>query len=324
MRQARQIQESAVFVGQEWSGLRYAPIVPGSLTMETIPAGGVFEENKDFIVDYEIGRIRRTADSRLPDWRENVFFGQDHFDHTVVETYGNQAFTVFLTYTYCTEEPEPARTHLLQAKCPKFWAKLTAGEPVLYAVYGDSISTGADVTLPQNTYYARFVRALETEVPGARITCVNEAIGGEESRRGLERIGSALYPQNPDLVTIAYGMNDQSLNFLGNHNVEADEFYENIRGMVRGLKEHTDADICLITPCLPNPKWYLASGDTEIYARCIRRVARGEDLLLADVTRLWQEELAGGKTPESLLHNNINHPNDYGHSLYARALCGNL
>ncbi|HOJ11894.1 MAG TPA: hypothetical protein PK733_15070 [Clostridiales bacterium] len=32
------------------------------------------------------------------------------------------------------------------------------------------------------------------------------------------------------------------------------------------------------------------------------------------------EELVAGKSHESLLLNNINHPNDYGHWLYFKAL----
>jgi hypothetical protein len=35
---------------------------------------------------------------------------------------------------------------------------------------------------------------------------------------------------------------------------------------------------------------------------------------------LWQEELAAGKSHESLLLNNLNHPNDYGHEVYYKAL----
>ena len=44
-----------------------------------------------------------------------------------------------------------------------------------------------------------------------------------------------------------------------------------------------------------------------------------EGIDVADAHALWQEELAAGKTSASLLLNNINHPNDYGHTIYHKA-----
>lgn len=51
-----------------------------------------------------------------------------------------------------------------------------------------------------------------------------------------------------------------------------------------------------------------------------RRLANQYEVALADVQKLWLAELAAGKSNASLLMNNVNHPNEYGHSLYARAL----
>lgn len=321
MRQEKQIQESLVLIGLDWAQLRYRNIVPGTLFIETIPSGGKYCEGQDYVVDYAKGCIRRTENSRLPDWSKNVFYGMVDFDHTKVDAYENQSFTVFVTYEYQTEEPEEISTHLLQKMCPKFWKKLVAGEPVTYVVYGDSISTGAESTLPEHTYYARFVAALQAAVPGASITCINKALGGEESRGGLARLEQAFVDVNPDLITIGYGMNDQNKGDETPHFVEPEEYESNIRAMIAALRERTDADICLITPCKSNPKWHWTSGDMDLYAQCMREIARKENLLLADVTELWQKELDCGKNPESLLHNNINHPNDYGHAIYAKALC---
>jgi acyl-CoA thioesterase I len=39
------------------------------------------------------------------------------------------------------------------------------------------------------------------------------------------------------------------------------------------------------------------------------------------VTSVWRKVLESGKTPQSLLLNDINHPNDYGHAIYATTLC---
>ena len=321
MRQVKQVQEGLVLFGLDWAQLRYRNIVPGTLLIETIPSGGSFVEEQDYQVDYENGLIKRMENSTLPDWCKNVFYGVEDFDHTKVDAYENQSFTVFVSYEYLTEEPELCKTHLLEKHCPKFWNKLTAGEPVTYVVYGDSISTGAESTLPENTYYARFVQALRDTVSGAQITCINRALGGEESRGGVKRLDEAFAELNPDLISISYGMNDQNKGDETPHFVEPEEYERNIRSIITALKERTGADILLITPCKPNPKWHWTSGDMDIYAQCMRDIAEEQNLLLADTTALWQQELDHGKSPESLLHNNINHPNDYGHSIYAKALC---
>ena len=63
------------------------------------------------------------------------------------------------------------------------------------------------------------------------------------------------------------------------------------------------------------------SRNTKMISDYLVAFAKEHNLLLADTTALWQQELDHGKSPESLLHNNINHPNDYGHSIYAKALC---
>ena len=321
MRRERQVQEGLVLFGMEWAQLRYRKIVPGTLLIETIPSGGSFVEGQDYEADYENGLIKRMENSTLPDWCKNVFYGVEDFDHTKVDAYENQSFTVFVSYEYLTEEPEMLHTHLLGKLCPKFWDKLTSGKPVTYVVYGDSISTGAESTLPEHTYYARFVEALREYVPEAQITCINKALGGEESRGGVKRLDEAFAELNPDLISISYGMNDQNKGDETPHFVEPEEYERNIRSIITALKERTGADILLITPCKPNPKWHWTSGDMDIYAQCMRDIAEEQNLLLADTTALWQQELDHGKSPESLLHNNINHPNDYGHSIYAKALC---
>ncbi|WP_167859665.1 SGNH/GDSL hydrolase family protein [Paenibacillus cymbidii] len=51
----------------------------------------------------------------------------------------------------------------------------------------------------------------------------------------------------------------------------------------------------------------------------MRRLGAEYGIGVADAHALWKQELAAGKTPESLLLNNINHPNDYGHGVYFSA-----
>ncbi|MGO4270404.1 SGNH/GDSL hydrolase family protein [Paenibacillus sp. TAF58] len=126
--------------------------------------------------------------------------------------------------------------------------------------------------------------------------------------------------QAPDLVTIGYGMNDQNKQPNGANAISPEQYKQNISAMVEGIQQHTESDIVLITPCLPNPLWKYASPNVTDYADKLRELGFKYQIGVADLQRIWLDELAAGKTHESLLINNVNHPNGYGHSLYALAL----
>lgn len=124
----------------------------------------------------------------------------------------------------------------------------------------------------------------------------------------------------PDLVTIGYGMNDLNRTESGEPAVAPAEYERNIRAMIRAIRAETDADIVLLTPCVPNPAWVFASGYAPDYADRLRRLAAESGTALADAQSLWLAELDAGKPHRSLLANNVNHPNEYGHAIYERAL----
>ena len=69
----------------------------------------------------------------------------------------------------------------------------------------------------------------------------------------------------------------------------------------------------------PNPHWLHGSQRMGEYAAATARVAAETRSAYADVFANWQV-MAARKRPEDLLANNINHPNDFGHWIYYRAL----
>jgi lysophospholipase L1-like esterase len=113
-------------------------------------------------------------------------------------------------------------------------------------------------------------------------------------------------------------MNDQNL-FDGEVAVPYAIYESNIRMIIESTLRSCETDIVLVTPCEPNPMWKYTSGLMDGYAEVLRRLGKEYDIGVADVNEIWKQELLAGKTPESLLLNNINHPNDYGHWLYYRA-----
>jgi len=300
------------------------PIVLRSRYELNQPDNVIYEEGVDYIVDRDTGTVRRTAASSIRDGALHPLYGVDHFDHTKYADYSNQAYTVYADYEAETDENEavaalPSIEAVMRSgKLPRLAAKLTAGEEALYVVYGDSISVGGEASRLGLSYAELAAASLRAIFGNIGLRVDNRAIGGETSGGGAARVLADVVPLAPDLVTIGYGMNDQNKHGTGNA-VPLPEYERNLRAMIEAIRRHTGSDIVLVTPCEPNPRWMHASSDMPRYADTLRRLGAEYGIGVADAHELWQEELAAGKTSASLLLNNINHPNDYGHTIYHSA-----
>ncbi|MBQ7303131.1 MAG: SGNH/GDSL hydrolase family protein [Clostridia bacterium] len=334
-----QEKESIVFTGTEWSTLRYGAIDPQSVTLRyvgfadlTNPVfaevmfrgrqSATFEIGKDFELDAANGKIRRTPDSAIPDYRESHFYGVEEFTHEGWGgDWGNFPFITVIDYCYDAAQnqlvEDDARRITMMSNTPvpqKTLARLQKGETLTYVVYGDSISTGCEASMPEETYFARFADKLE-RVTGGHIHLINRAVGGERSREGINHVNNSLAQETPDLVTIAYGMNDMN----PNNDMTPALYKENMRTMLNACRA-VGADVIFVTPCPPNPRWKYTGKDWREYAAMLRELAKEENVPLADVQALWDQEMTYGKTISDLLYNDVNHPTSYGHYLYAAML----
>ena len=311
---SRQAGESVVLINQEPSALACLPLPDQPLRARSayLPAGAIdYEAGRDFIVNYIYGTLRRTPDSRIPDFRTNILFGKEEFDHTKFPGYGNSGFFVFVDYSFASSNRWPA-----QARQTDFLkgtqAKLRAGEAVKIIAFGDSITAGGEASQPDLIFWQRWANELQCRYPRARVTAVNGATGGDTTRQGLQRLQAKVIDGKPDLVLIGFGMNDNNRNA-----VPLPEFEGNLREMVARIRAGTAAEVVLFSAFPPNPKWRFGSPHMADYAAATARAARETACAYADVFDNWQT-LAARKKPEDLLGNNINHPNNFGHWIYCR------
>ncbi|UKS28728.1 SGNH/GDSL hydrolase family protein [Paenibacillus sp. HWE-109] len=320
---SRQIGETFVFAGTEEQIMRYWPLSGGgrihlrSQPEDSYPDSITFTEGIDYTVDYEKGTLTRIASGRLPDWQQHPLYGLPKFDHREFANVSNRLFTVYADYDY----EAPNEGAVASGGMSALWReKLQNKKAISYVVLGDSISAGAEILNPHHTFAERFREHLREQFPHAEVTLTNKAISGEASPSGLQRLQADVIAASPDLVTIGYGMNDQNVSESGGNGVPLQAYEQNVAAMIERIQAQTDAVIILITPCLPNVKWHFASENVTDYADALRRLAQTYKVGLADVQQLWHQELAAGKSQASLLINHINHPNEYGHALYAKAL----
>ncbi len=311
----QQTGESVVFVGEEPAALAYAPAGGQPLAVRSTylpgPGSVAFVEGRDFVVDYAGGTLRRAPGSRLPDFRTNMLFGQEGFDHSKFPGFGNGGFFAFVDYTVAPAPPRPVQPRQTQfLKSTR--ARLKAGEAVKIVAFGDSITAGGDASKPELIFWRRWADGLQRKYPRARVTAVNGATGGDSTAQGLQRLQAKVLDQKPDLVLIGFGMNDHNVN-----GVPVPQYEQNLKQMIGRIRRATAAEVVLFSAFPPNPKWKFGSHHMADYAAATGRIARKTHCAYADVFNNWQT-LAARKKPEDLLGNNINHPNDFGHWVYWR------
>src|SRR5262245_35463687 len=126
-------------------------------------------------------------------------------------------------------------------------------------VLGDSIARGDGASTPEQGFVRRF-----SERRGAqRIYFLCR--GGATSAVGADWARYAWCEPAPELVIVAYGMNDQTLHgrLRRRPQVEPREFGENLRRIVHHVRQRwADVDIVLVAPAPAHPGWDRSSGRT--------------------------------------------------------------
>lgn len=212
------------------------------------------------------------------------------------------------------DAPAPVVCH---GSLPRTLARLAEGKALLIGVSGDSISTGLDASgttaAPpcQPGWPDLVVAQLRVAVP-AEVTHVNRAVAGWSVANGLADL-DALLASNPDLVIVAYGMND-----VGRR--DPAWYREQTEAIVRGVQEkRPQADVLLVATMLGNDEWI--HTPREMFGRYRDELEGlvGEGVALVDMTAVWEDQLRS-KEMFDLTGNGLNHPNDFGHRLYAQGV----
>jgi acyl-CoA thioesterase-1 len=310
--------ESLVLPGEEPGRLALRPIRHGSVVVRSqydpaAPGCRTYQEGFDYSVDYASGTVRRLPGSAIPDYRRNITFGLPKFDHNDHPGFGNYRDFIYVDYAH--QDPLMWPVQQSQAALlPRTTARLREGRSLSVSAFGDSITAGGDATAPGLIYWERWLTALRRRYPGASIRGENAATGGDTTMHGLHRLEEKVLARKPDLVLVAFGMNDQNVG-----GVPEPVFRENLELMVERIRSATGAEVILLSSILPNPAWKYTSGRMEAYGRLTEEVARAKACAFADVLGNWKT-FVDRKKHEDLLANNVNHPNDFGHWIYYQVL----
>lgn len=201
---------------------------------------------------------------------------------------------------------------------PSLAARLRSGEGVKVVLLGDSISVGHNASglcdvAPRNPGYGKLFADSLTRRFGAHVDFTNLSVSGMGSEWGIGQMDAAVAAK-PDLLILAFGMNDASAH------VPAPQFATNLQQCMDILHDRSPAaEFVLLSSMVGNPEW----TGTDMAAYPVYRDTllglRRPGVAVADVTSVWLQ-LLNNKRYIDLSGNGLNHPNDFGHCVYAQVL----
>jgi lysophospholipase L1-like esterase len=194
--------------------------------------------------------------------------------------------------------------------------KLRSGEPLHVLAWGDSVTT-------YERWQTMFVDRLRARYPQAKIELVTEAWGGRNTGTYLaEPPGSEhnyaekVLARRPDLIVSEF-VNDAGLT-----PPQVEERYGRLLADFRAI----GAEWVILTPHYVIPEWMGLVRQRDIdddprpYVAGLRLFAEKHRLALADASRRYGRLWRQGIPYLTLMENNINHPNEFGHALFADSL----
>lgn len=287
-----------------------------------------YEEGVDFVIEADRRTVRLTAGSRIvaldrselrrPPKSERSYRGADE----------NAPWFLYSEDTFFPDrQPRFTYRHggwtlpIPQASgelLPMTHRKLNQRETFRLVVFGDSISEGMNATSyikspPYLPSYAGLLARYMNERSVANVQMTNVSKAGMCSDWALTNIDRVVKAQ-PDLVVLAWGMNDAS----GRRPVA--EYVGLLDAMRQAvLKACPQCEFVYVATSWANTEWTYAAPDLYVaYEQALLAEAR-VGVAVADATAMWGE-LLKHKSYHSLTGNGLNHPNDFGHRLYADIL----
>ena len=289
-----------------------------------------FEAGRDFIWRAGSRQLTLTPNSRIPfkttaelhpaTNAPNAYRSQRGTDRWMFYGPGRMVHDLQCLASYPSSDPWtlPLPAAASDEQLGELRALLRSKQFAKCVMLGDSISTEADASAVakawpyQSGYPSLVVRGLESRW-GGKVVLKNLSVGGMDSEWGATQVPSVI-AEKPDLLLVAFGMNDAS-----GRRTAADfaRITKQIVNPIRAVLPH--CTVILVSTMTANREWDYASPELyPQYATALGAMV-GPGIAVADVTALWSV-VEARKKHFDLTGNGLNHPNDFGHRLYAASI----
>ena len=240
---------------------------------------------------------------------------------------GMSQWTLAVTYTHseeaeCIVNVPTAKSSVYE----KLIAKLNAGQDIKIVSTGDSITDGWSASgkngvnvAPYCPQYNVLVEQYIKSAYNVNVTQKNVGVSGSNTNGGVSKLPE-ICAENPDLVIIAFGMNDGC-------GIAPSTYINNINTMIATINQNCpDACIVVVGTCLPNDEIAWNPGGDSILKYHIDYIdylksaeTSWTNAAHADVTTV-NLDMYARKVYQDLAGSNSNHPNDYMHRIYAQTI----
>lgn len=263
---------------------------------------------------------------KLPPWGGGAATGPESIPHKIGDPETHILFNnghwfhdqqIEVTYEHPAADWPGVVPKFDTSRLPKTIARLRAKQKLTIGVSGDSITYGLNASglvgaPPFMPMYPDLVAAQLQATTGSEIVLYNRAVGGWGVPNGLADLDKLL-AHEPDLVLIAYGMND-----VGRRNPDA--YKQGIQQMITRIQSaRPAAEIILVATMVGNDQWQHTPREMFPEYRDALASLCDSGVALVDMTSLWIEMLKR-KRDCDLTGNGVNHPSDFGHRVYASAV----
>lgn len=324
--------ESVLFIRDETTGEGRASVlfpITKVLTIRNSAGDKTYEEGRDYIWQVDSREIVLPAGSRIisktpqdlrrparsqkyelthRDGNGEIFFGAKLEYHEM---------QTCITYEHAGEAWNGYSPKFDATASPHTIERLRRKEPLSIVLLGDSISTGCNASgwaegIPFQPAYPELLREHLEASCESKVTLTNLSVGGTSTPWGVTMVDKVV-AQQPQLVILAFGMNDSA-------GRTAEEYRRNTETMIdETRKSLPNAEFILVASMLGNRDWIRLNHEAFPQYRDALADLCQPGVALADLTSIWTEFLQR-KHDWDLTGNGVNHPNDFGHRVYAQVL----
>ncbi|MBR2465841.1 MAG: SGNH/GDSL hydrolase family protein [Clostridia bacterium] len=204
---------------------------------------------------------------------------------------------------------------------------------ITIVAFGDSLTYGAfehGAVDFENVYWNVLRKMINGVNPAIPVNVINSGIGGTNATNSLARLESQVLSHSPDLVIVAFALNDIS------KNKGTDAYCASLREIFEKCQS-IGAEVVFMTENMFNTyvaddtpeglREYAAktvemqkSGLVDKYMNAAKEVASSMGVPVADCYSEWKKLYESGVDTTMLLANRINHPNREMHKLFAEKI----
>ena len=295
----------------------------------------IYEEGKDYIVKDK--KIVITENSRIKQVELDEYYSKEpasiqinvskeraryKFDDQRYLMFGELDFMskkqIAITYKHTPDDIVFVQKNQKE-QLNHFFNKLANKKNPTIVFYGDSITEGNNSsgtqyggnTKPYAPSWPMMVTEYLERQYNSKINYVNTAVGGKNTKWGLDNVEERVNKYHPDLLVLEFGANDGMLS-KEEHASQIKEIFSKVR------KENPECDVILIsaTICNPESEWYC--GEQQFFYQEYEKLDFS-NLAICNMT-LAHFYLLSRKCYKDMSGNNINHPNDFLARVFAQSI----